>query len=70
MCCRFGLSEEFIAVFRMKMSQIDTENYKKAKNSHFSRILCRFFGEVLTEFVDWIVSKGQQGTSWLPSSLL
>ena len=33
------LNEEFIAFFRMKMCQIDTENYKKLKIFHFSKFL-------------------------------
>ena len=35
MCCRVGFSEEFTAVFYVKMSQIHTDNDKKAKFSNF-----------------------------------
>ena len=36
------LFEEFLAVFQVKMSQIDTENHKKPKVFQFSKFLCIF----------------------------
>ena len=40
--CPVVSNEEIIAMFGMKMSQIDTENDKKPKNSQLSKILCIF----------------------------
>ena len=56
MCCPVGVSEEFIAVFLMEMSHIDTEN---DKNLTFPIFQC-IFVPVSTDFVDWNVLKGQQ----------
>ena len=41
-----GFSEEIIAVFQMKKSQIDTENDKNPKIFHFSKFL-RIFRRIL-----------------------
>ena len=38
MCCPVGFSEEFIAIFQVKMSQIDTKNDKKPKVLQFLSI--------------------------------
>ena len=35
MCCQVGFYEEFIVVFSVKMSQIDTENDKNLTFSNF-----------------------------------
>ena len=44
MSCRpGGFFEEFIAVFQVTMSQIDTENDKNLKVFKFSKIVCMFF---------------------------
>ena len=40
--CSVGLSEEIIAVFHMKKSQVDIENDKNPKISQFSKSLCIF----------------------------
>ena len=42
MCCPVGFSEDFIAVFLMKMSRIKTKNAKKPKVFSFSKCLCIF----------------------------
>ena len=44
MCRPVDFSEEFVAVFIVKMSHIDTENGKNIKIFQFSKILC-IFGE-------------------------
>ena len=41
-CCPVGSSEEIIAVFPLKKSQIDTQNDKNPKIFPFSKILCIF----------------------------
>ena len=47
--------------FHVKMSQIDTKNYKKnPKISLFLKTLC-IFSKLSTYFVDWNVRKSQQG---------
>ena len=38
--CPEGFSEETVAVFEMKMSQVDTENDKIPKTFQFSKVLC------------------------------
>ena len=68
MCCPVGFFEEFTAVFFVKMSRIDAENYKKPKIFQFAMFLC-FFVYVSTDFVDWDVLKGQQGKSGVSNSL-
>ena len=50
------------------MSQIDTENDKNTKFSSFESVYA-FFVNVLTDFVDWDVLKGQQGKDSLCSKL-
>ena len=60
MCCSVGFSKDFIAFFKMKMSQIDTEDDKNSKISLFSKILGIFL-KFPTNFVDWNVKNGQQG---------
>ena len=52
----------------MKMSQIDTENDKNLKISHFSKISC-FFSKFLADFVNWNVEKSQEGKNVLSSML-
>ena len=66
--CLVVFSEEVIAFFWMKMSQIDTEKEKNNKIYQFSKCSC-IFVKVSTAFVDWNVLKGQQEKSWLSSSL-
>ena len=53
-------NEEIIAMFWLKMSQIDTEIDKNPKSFQFSKILS-IFSKFLTDFVKWNVEKGQQG---------
>ena len=53
-------NEDIIAIFRLKMSQIDTENDKNPKNFQFSKISC-IFSKFLTDFANWNVEKGKQG---------
>ena len=60
--------EELIAMFWMKMSQIDTENDKNPENFQFPKISCHF-SKFLTDFVNWNVAKGQQGKNVLSSML-
>ena len=50
--CPVVFYEEIIAMFRMKMSQIDTENDKNANIFQFSKIVCLLFSKFLTDFVD------------------
>ena len=52
----------------MKKSQIDTKNDKTPKFSIF-QCFYAFFVKLLTNMVNWKVLKGQQGKSWLLSSL-
>ena len=40
--CPVGFSEEFIAVFQVKMFQINTENDKNPKSFQYSKFLCIF----------------------------
>ena len=58
--CPVGLSEEIVAVFWMKKSQIDTE-IDKLENIQFLTVLC-IFPKFLTKFVDCNIEKCQQGT--------
>ena len=53
-------NENIIAIFWLKMSQIDTENDKNHQNFQFSKISC-IFSKFLTDFANWNVEKGQQG---------
>ena len=53
-------NEEILAMFCLKMSQIDTENDKSPKSFQFLKISC-IFSKFLTDFVNWNVEKGQQG---------
>ena len=53
-------TEEIIAMFCSKMSQIDIENDKNPKSFQFSKISC-ISSKFLTDFVNWNVEKGQQG---------
>ena len=46
--------EDTIAMFRMKMCPIDTENDKIPQNFQFSKTLCNFL-QILTDFVNWNV---------------
>ena len=62
------LFQELIAVFQIKVSQIDTENDKKPKTFHFS-IFFAIFVKFLTDFVNCNVEKGQQGKNLLSSRL-
>ena len=64
--CPVGFSEEIIAVFHMKKSQIDTENDKIPKIFNFQKVYA-FSPKFSTDFVDWNVKKGQQGKSVLSS---
>ena len=66
--CPVEISEEFITVFLVKLYQNNTENDKNPKFSNF-RSFYAFFLQVSTDFLDWKVLKGQQGKSWLSSSL-
>ena len=56
-------------MFKMKMSQIDTENDKNPKVSKFQRYYA-FFVDVSTDFVDSNVFEGQQRKNWFTCSLL
>ena len=58
MRCAVGLSEEFIAGFHVKMSQIDTKNDKKTQFFYF-RMFNAFFVNLSTKFVTWNVLRGQ-----------
>ena len=49
-----------IAIFWLKMSQIDTEIDKNPKKFQFSKISC-IFSKFLTDFANWNVENGQQG---------
>ena len=69
MCRPVDFSEEFVAVFIVKMSQIDTEDDKNPKFSNFQSFYA-FFVEVSTNFEDWKILKGQQGKSWSSSGIL
>ena len=42
MCCPTSFSDEFIAVFLVKMSQIITETYKNPKTFQYSKFLFIF----------------------------
>ena len=64
--CPVGFSEEMIAAFQMKKSQINTENDKHPKNFPFYKVFRNFS----SDFGNWNVLKGQQGKGWLSSSLL
>ena len=50
------------------MSQVDTENDEGPKFSNFQSFHA-FFPKFLTYFVDWTISKGQQGKNVLSSML-
>ena len=65
--CPVGFSEAMMAVFQIKKSQIYTEKTKFSKFSILQSFFA-FFVEVSTDFLDWIVSKIQQGKGWLSSS--
>ena len=67
-CRPVGLSEEIIAVFEMKKSQIDTENDKNPISFLFSKVLCNF-SKFSTDFVNFNVEKGQQRKKGLSSLL-
>ena len=66
--CPVGFSEENIAVFQMKKSQIDTESDKNFDMFQFSKISC-IFSKFLADFVEWNVEKGQQGGTMLSTGL-
>ena len=42
MRCPVGFSEKFISSFNVKMSQINTENYKKKLNFSFFKVFMQF----------------------------
>ena len=66
--CPVCFSEEFIALFSMKMSQIDTESYKNPKIFRCLKIYA-FFPKISKDFVDCNVEKGQKGKNVLSSVL-
>ena len=68
MCCLLGFSEEFVAVFVVKLSHFDTENDKEPKIFQYRRFYA-FFVKVSTDFVDWNVLKTQQGNDCLSNRL-
>ena len=55
-------------MFRMKMSQIDTEIDKNLKNSSFQKFYALFF-PFFDRLCDLNVEKGQQGRNMLSSRL-
>ena len=59
MCCPVRFSEELIAIFLVKLSQIDTENDKNPKVFQFS-LSVSFFSKSPTDIVNWNVEEGQQ----------
>ena len=61
--------EEIIAMFQMKMSQIDSEIDKNLRNFSIFKDFLHFFSKFLTDFVDWNVEKGQQGKNVLSTGL-
>ena len=65
-CCPAGFSKEPIPVFKLKCLEL---TQKKTKNTNFS-IFKFAFVKLSTDFVDWNVLKGQQGTNCLSRSLL
>ena len=62
-------NEEIIAMFSMKMSQIENENDKNLGNFSIFKDFMHFFSKFSTDFVDWNVEKGQQGKYVLSSML-
>ena len=48
-------------MFRMKMSQIDTEKDKNLRIFSIFKDFMHFFPKFSTDFVNWNVGKGQQG---------
>ena len=56
-------------MFKMKMSQIDSEIDKNLRNFSIFKDIFAFFSKFLTDFVDWNVEKGQQGKNVLSTSL-
>ena len=50
MCCRVGFSEEFTAVFHVKISQIDTENDKNPKKTPSFQRFYVLFPQFSTNF--------------------
>ena len=67
-CCPVGFSKELNAVFKVKMSKINTENDKKPKNFQFPKFLC-ILSKFLSDYVDWNSEKDQQGKTLLSSRL-
>ena len=60
-CYPVVFKDEIVSVFRLKMSQLDTEIDKNLKILQFS-VLCSFSLKFSTNSGDWNVGKGQQGT--------
>ena len=61
-----GCPEEFIVVFQVKMSQIDTENDNKNQNSPIFEVFMHVF-KFSTDFVICNVETGQQEKNVLSS---
>ena len=58
MCYPVGYSEEFIAVFLVKMSLIKTKNDEKQKLFPILNVFFAFSVKISTDFVDWNVLRG------------
>ena len=64
-CYLVDFSEKIIAVFEVKMSQIDTGNDKNPKLPVLKDFM--HFSKFSTDFVSWNVEKGPQGKNVLSS---
>ena len=61
-CYPVVFEDEIVSVFRVKMSQVDTEIDKNLKFYIFES-LCSFSLKFSTNSGDWNVANGQQGTN-------
>ena len=66
--CPIGFSEEKVAFLYMKKSQL-TPKMTKVPNFFIFKRFYAFFSKFSTDFVDWNVYKGHQGTNALSSRL-
>ena len=64
-CYPVVLKDEIVSVFRLKMSQLDTEIDKNLKFYNFQSFM-QFFFKIFNKFGDWNDGKGQQGTNVVP----
>ena len=67
--CPVVFNEEIVAMFWLKLSQIDTENDKNHEIFQIPKILCRFFSKISVDFIGWNVEKGQKWKPVLSSRL-